>query len=172
MLRCSERPTVDDVYPPYIPYTDSGCGTGPTRRRERILIPISTTPQQSHKRGIWLCIFFLGSEQVKVTLFYVFIFFSTSPLGEDGMGRRHTFSVRRDPGKTGCHARCGPSLPTYLPTSYFYNYSPDGCDDTRVHGYISLGGGLLGLALLFLALGGGNARSYFGLDWCVDKHLL
>lgn len=64
------------------------------------------------------------------------------------------------------------TFPPYLPTSYFYNYSPDGCDDTRVHGYISLGGGLLGLALLFLALGGRIARSYFGLDWCVDNHLL
>lgn len=40
-----------------------------------------------------MALYFLGSEQVKVTLFYVFIFFSTSPLGEDGMGRRHTFSV-------------------------------------------------------------------------------
>lgn len=55
------------------------------------------------------------------------------------------------------------TFPPYLPTSYFYNYSPDGCDDTRVHGYISLGGGLLGLALLFLALGG-RMRGVI-LDW-------
>lgn len=105
-----------------------------------------------------------------MTLFYVFIFFSTSPLRGGRHGQAAYFlGVRRSGEKrVSCTVW---NFPPYLPTSYFYNYSPDGCDDTRVHGYISLGGGLLGLALLFLALGG-NARSYVGLDWCVDSHRL
>lgn len=45
------------------------------------------------------------------------------------------------------------TIPPYLLTSYYYHYSPYGCDDTRVHGYIFWGGGLPGLALLVSGFG-------------------
>lgn len=91
--------------------------------------------------------FFLESEQAKVNSFIYFLLLCMS-LGDGGMGWRAYFlGVKRSCGKRVCLAQCGPFF-TYLLTSsyYYYNYSPYGCDDTRVTWLYIFGRGLLGLA--------------------------
>lgn len=125
--------------------------------------------------GYMALLFFLESEQAKVTLF---IYFSSSLYVS--WGRRH--------GLAGILSRCEKILwekdvsctmldhsqPTYLLTSsyyYYFNYSPYGCDDTRVTWlYIFWeGGGFLAWPALFVSSFGREMRGVnVGLYWCGD----
>lgn len=65
------------------------------------------------------------------------------------------------------------TIPPYLLTSYYYNYSPYGCDDTRVHGYIFFGrGSCLVWPSCVSGLGRECAELNVGLYWCGDNHRL
>lgn len=67
MLRCNEPapPIISSALRDPTQIRDAG----QARRARRILIPTLITPHHSQIRGIWL-LFFLESEQAKVTLFY------------------------------------------------------------------------------------------------------
>lgn len=65
------------------------------------------------------------------------------------------------------------TIPPFLLTSYYYNYSPFGCDDTRVHGYIFfLGRRASWLGPLCFWLWAGMRGVNVGLYWCGDNHRL
>ena len=156
---------------PYIPYnTDSGCGTGPTRRRENLDTHFPSLLNTHTCAGYGFV--FLGSEQVKVTFF--FFDFGSSFLhllsGTAAWAGGILSRCEKIRGTKGCLARCGPFLPTYLlPTTTTIRLMA--ATIPGLHGYILFWEGSPGLALLFLAWVG-NARSYVGLSWCGNNHRL